>query len=185
MKPFTIIAAMVCGIYLLLEWTEGGKVCYYTTTIDETGATKWTRDKGDCDVIKFGGVKTTATPKSFTGIPRTTQDILTSSTAQKSGDKPSIEAVGSTNNPSRTGESSETTLIPPTIFTEFLSTQAVNMSTQTPAGKTVQESEDPTIVVTAEPQGTTLGKPRGISSAQLTLCVNRRNHINDALFNCS
>ncbi|XP_071837235.1 techylectin-5A-like isoform X3 [Apostichopus japonicus] len=65
MKPFTIIAAMVCGIYLLLEWTEGRKVCYYTTTIDETGATKWTRDKGDCDVIKFGGVKTTATP--FTG----------------------------------------------------------------------------------------------------------------------
>ncbi|XP_071837237.1 uncharacterized protein [Apostichopus japonicus] len=86
MKPFTIIAAMVCGIYLLLEWTEGGKVCYYTTTIDETGATKWTRDKGDCDVIKFGGVKTTATPKSFTGkTVQESEDPTTAVTTEPQG----------------------------------------------------------------------------------------------------
>ncbi|XP_071835458.1 uncharacterized protein [Apostichopus japonicus] len=138
MKPFTIIAAVVCGIYLLLEWTEG-KTCYYTTTIDENGAAKWIKDKGDCDVIKFGGVKTTATPKSFTGkgISPTTEDILTSSTAQTSEDMPSTEAVGSTSNPPDKGISptTENILTSSTAQTseETSSTEAVGSTNNPPA----------------------------------------------------
>ncbi|XP_071836948.1 uncharacterized protein [Apostichopus japonicus] len=130
MKPFTIIAAMVCGIYLLLEWTEG-KTCYYTTTIDENGAAKWIRDKGDCDVIKFGGVKTTATPKSFTGkgISTTTEDILTSSTAQTSEDIPSAKAVGRTNNPPGKGISTTTE--------DILTSSTAHTSEDTPSTEAV------------------------------------------------
>ncbi|XP_071835459.1 uncharacterized protein [Apostichopus japonicus] len=146
MKPFTIIAAVVCGIYLLLEWTEG-KTCYYTTTIDENGAVKWIKDKGDCDVIKFGGVKTTATPKSFTGkgISPTTEDILTSSTAQTSEDMPSTEAVGSTSNPPDKGISptTENILTSSTAQTseETSSTEAVG-STNNPPGKGISPTTE-------------------------------------------
>ncbi|XP_071836947.1 uncharacterized protein [Apostichopus japonicus] len=169
MKPFTIIAAMVCGIYLLLEWTEG-KTCYYTTTIDENGAVKWNRDKGDCDVIKFGGVKTTATPNTGKEISTTTEDILTSSTAQTSEDMPSTEAVGSTNNPSGISPTTEDILTSSTAQTseDTSSTEAVG-STNIPPGistttediltsSTAHTSED---IPSTEAVGSTNNPPGG------------------------
>lgn len=56
MKIFKNIVSIVLGLFLFNEWTEGKRICHYTTAIDKAGNFQWETER-TCNGITLGGVR--------------------------------------------------------------------------------------------------------------------------------